>query len=156
MNFNFNIIDLEHIISTLVEMKTGIFTLVSIAGIHTCTLLIWLGYKYFNELAVEKTTDNILDDDDIELPVVDIQLTDISEINIESNNTMFDKIDIETQLKESGIKISDNERELYNNMVIFSDKKSELEELIDKLSTIQSSLEVVREKLSDLNNSPEN
>lgn len=136
MNFNFKIIDLENIVFTLMEMRTGIFVLATIAGIHTFTLLCWFGYKYFNEPNVSK-----------ELPK--------SETEDETDEEMPPILDMEP-VDENSVLSEDQknnlEKELYHNMVIFEDKKNQLEELIEKLSKIQNNLEVVREKLTELNN----
>lgn len=136
MNFNFKIIDLENIGFTLMEMRTGIYVLATIAGVHTLTLLCWFGYKYFTE---SKESD-LLEDDEPELPMEDI-------------NEPVKQVESENSVISESQKIN-LEKELYHNMVMFEDKKNQLEELIEKLSKIQNNLEVVREKLTELNNSP--
>lgn len=143
MNFNFKIIDLENIVFTLMEMRTGIFVLATIAGIHTFTILCWFGYKYFNEpkeLPKELTNETDTESDETEeTQEQDIQMEPVEPI--EDNSVMSE--DQKNNL----------EKELYHNMVIFENKKNQLEELIIKLSKIQNNLEVVREKLTELNNS---
>jgi len=140
MNFNFKIIDLENIVFTLMEMRTGIFVLATIAGIHTFTILCWFGYKYFNEPNVTK------------------ELTDETETETEEEEEIHPILDMESIEENSENSViseeqkNNLERELYHNMVIFEDKKNQLEELIEKLSKIQNNLEVVREKLTELNN----
>lgn len=137
MNFNFKIIDLENIVLTLMEMRTGIFVLATIAGIHTFTILCWFGYKYFTELPPSEPSEPELPMEDINEPVYPDDLeSENSVISEEQKNNL--------------------EKELYHNMVIFEDKKIQLEELIEKLSKIQNNLEVVREKLTELNNTPSN
>ena len=136
MNFNFKIIDLEKIGFTLMEMRTGIYVLATIAGVHTLTLLCWFGFFYFTE---SKETD-LLEDDEPELPMEDI-------------NEPVKQVESENSVISESQKIN-LEKELYHNMVMFEDKKNQLEELIEKLSKIQNNLEVVREKLTELNNSP--
>ena len=136
MNFNFKIIDLENIGFTLMEMRTGIYVLATIAGVHTLTLLCWFGFFYFTE---SKETD-LLEDDEPELPMEDI-------------NEPVKQVESENSVISESQKIN-LEKELYHNMVMFEDKKNQLEELIEKLSKIQNNLEVVREKLTELNNSP--
>jgi uncharacterized membrane protein YhiD involved in acid resistance len=140
MNFNFKIIDLENIVLTLMEMRTGIFVLATIAGIHTFTLLCWFGYKYFNEQPkeskqIEETDETETEETEEEMPPI------------------LDMEPIEENLVMSEDQKNNLEKELYHNMVIFEDKKIQLEELIEKLSKIQNNLEVVREKLTELNNS---
>lgn len=139
MNFNFKIIDLENIGFTLMEMRTEIFVLVTIAGIHTFTILCWFGYKYFNEPTEPKK------ETEEEMPPI-LDMEPIEENSVEEG----------LSLRKSSLKYQKNnlEKELYHNMVIFENKKNQLEELIEKLSKIQNNLEVVREKLTELNNSP--
>lgn len=152
MNFNFKIIDLENIVFTLMEMRTGIFVLATIAGIHTFTLLCWFGYKYFNEPNVPKELPKELTDQ------TEIDETEIDETETEEKEegNILDMEPIEENSENSVISEEQKnnlEKELYHNMVIFEDKKIQLEELIEKLSKIQNNLEVVREKLTELNNS---
>ena len=135
MNFNFKIIDLENIVFTLMEMRTGIFVLATIAGIHTFTILCWFGYKYFNEPPKESK-----------------ELTDEeTETEIEETDIQMDPVDPVVLTEEQKNNL---EKDLYHNMVMFEDKKNQLEELIEKLSKIQNNLEIVREKLTELNNTP--
>lgn len=135
MNFNFKIIDLENIGFTLMEMRTGIFVLATIASIHSFTILCWFGYKYFNEPIVPKE----LTETEEEMPPV-LDMEPIEESN--SDNSVI------SEEQKNNL-----EKELYHIMVVFEDKKNQLEELIEKLSKIQNNLEVVREKLTQLNNS---
>lgn len=143
MNFNFKIIDLENIVFTLMEMRTGIFVLATIAGIHTFTILCWFGYKYFNEPKElpKELTDETEEEETEEMPPI-LDMEPVEENVDHSDNSVLSE-DQKNNL----------EKELYHNMVIFEDKKIQLEELIEKLSKIQNNLEVVREKLTELNNS---
>jgi uncharacterized membrane protein YhiD involved in acid resistance len=149
MNFNFKIIDLENIVFTLMEMRTGIFVLATIAGIHTFTILCWFGYKYFNEpkeLPKELTTNETETETESETQETqDIQMEPVEPVeeNVDNSDNSVMSEDQKNNL----------EKELYHNMVMFEDKKNQLEELIEKLSKIQNNLEVVREKLTELNNS---
>ena len=143
MNFNFKIIDLENIRFTLMEMRTGIFVLATIAGIHTFTILCWFGYKYFNVPKELTELTELTDETDETDETQDIQMDHMDHMDPTVDNSV---------ISESQKLIF--EKELYHNMVMFEDKKNQLEELIKKLSKIQNNLEVVREKLTELNNSP--
>ena len=145
MNFRFTFIDFN----TLTEMKTGIYVLITIASIHTFTLLCLFSYKYFNEkksedknVKIEEDKKNKEDKEDKknkkDADKEDVDKEDVDKEDVDKEDVEMEDIDVE--------------KKTYMNMVIFENKRDELDKLITKLSTIQNNLEIVREKLTELNN----
>lgn len=146
---NFKIIDLENIVSTLMEMRTGIFVLATIAGIHTLSLLCWFGYNWANGETKEETKEEPKE------PKEPKEVDDMLDMEpIENEN--------ENENGNEEIEIIDNEKETieelelirYNKMLILKRKLNELNDIANMVLKITNKLEITKDELSELNNRP--
>ena len=143
MNFRFTSFDFN----TLIEMKTGIYALLTIASIHTFTLICYISYKYFNNFIGNETEDSKIveeNETDLDSKILLENETEDLDSKIVENETIYDSEIVQLE----NVKLE----KIYTCMVNFENKSNELNELDKKLSVIKDSLEVVREKLTDLNN----
>jgi len=153
MNFNFKIIDLENITSTLMEMRTGIFVLATIAGIHTLTLLCWFGYYNWTN-GEPKEIDGEpkkIDEEPKEIDEDTLPILQMEEIIGEIEKVPIDEIvDGKTEIEKQTVE----ELELirYNKMLILKKKLSELSEIANMVLNITNKLETTKDELTELNN----
>lgn len=146
MNFNLNIIDLENIEFTLMEMKSSIFVLASIAGIHTFTILFWFGYKYLNEITLQTKQNEETENDDIEDDETDdgIEDDEIEDDGIEDDEIENEETDEETDENEE---IVDGE---------IADEEVEEDEMEQDIELYMDEIEIVNEKSVIIENDKNN
>lgn len=134
MNLKFT----EDIYKTFISMKSSIYFLGYLAGVHAITFAAYVAYKYINE-------QNTKNDD--------TQDTD----NTNENKTTEDKEDSKILEPEPEIQmeqldsVSHIKEELYT---LLTSKKDELETLITQLNNIQDNIGTIRDKLEELHKSP--
>lgn len=136
MNFKFAILDLENIVSTLMEMRTGIFVLATIAGIHTLTLLCWFGYNNWTDEEPKKPKETETE--------IQIQIKDMPPI--------LQMEEIVEEIKVEKETIEELELIRYNKMLILKKKLSELSDIANMVLNITNKLEITKDELSELNN----
>ena len=128
MNLKF----MEDIYITYSSMKTSVYILSWLVGIHTMTFTFYILYKKYNKI-IELDKSGTNNDDNDNDTNNDDNDNDTKGVNENTINTL---------------EIQDNKMDLYNNLL---SKNTELDQLIIHLNNIQDNITLIREKLEDLN-----
>jgi len=145
MNLKF----IEDMYKTYTNMKSAVYILAWLAGIHTVTFTFYVLYKHYNE--DKKNGVDQLEDE--------ISIRDTKGVNENTENTIStlqmqyidENVDVEENIDVDVDEIVDEKINLYNNLL---SKNTELDKLIIHLDDIQNNIIIIREKLEDLNNKP--
>lgn len=136
MNLKF----MDDIFQTIELMKTGIYYLGLIAGVHTVTFALYLAYKYFNESKPDDSKKQI------EPPEPELK----NDVDAELPLTQTSESEPVIQMEEL-VELSNNKVQL---QTILLKKKEELDNLILQLDTVYDNIGDIRERLEELNNKP--
>ena len=131
MNLKF----IEDVYQTFELMRSGLYYLGVLAGVHTVTFALYLAYQYIQDNSAKKNEDQQTEDQinkEIELPppiTKDepvIQMEEITDLNAQ--------------------------KQAYKS--ILEKKRDELDNLVSQLDNVYDSIGHIRERLEELNNKP--
>lgn len=122
----------EDVYQTIDLMKSGLYYLGLLAGIHTVTFAAYLAYQYLNE---SKSDDSKKEGDNLE-PELPPPLPQTQEPVI--------------QMEE----ITDLVAQKQSYKLLLEQKRDELDTLVSQLDSVYDNIEKIRERLDELNNKP--
>jgi hypothetical protein len=128
MNLKF----IDDIFQNIELMKTGIYYLGLIAGLHTVTFGLYLAYKYFNESNLDNYNYKKEIKYDVEPETIEVENIPVIEME-ELEELSIHKTQLQTILLQ---------------------KKEELDNLILQLDTVYYNIVEIKGRLEELNNKP--
>ena len=130
---------LEDIYKTFTDMRSSIYVLGYLAGIHAVSFAVYLAYKYIKDESDAKKEREKESEDKQNEPEEEKEHTD--ELQMEPIDQTEDT---DTKNKNG----TQDKKELYS---LLTSKKDELENLINQLTMIQDNIMTIRDKLEELN-----
>jgi uncharacterized membrane protein len=147
MNLKF----IDDILKTIEVMKTGLYYLSLLIGVHTVTFTAYFVYKYLNNNNNNNNNNN--DNNDNDNNDNDNNDNDDNKIEVKKDDNLLLRLfNIEStgsDIQMEELMNSLEKKHIYKSLL--EQKKEELSNLIIQLDTVYNNIGLIREKLEELN-----